>query len=135
MDVVYGIKILFAALGGFLGWFLGGLDPLIIMLVAFVVCDYITGVMVAITKKTLSSSTGFYGLCRKIMIFIIVGIASVIDYNLFPDTAAIRTATIFFYVANEGISILENASLLGVKFPKKMEEVFLQMKEREHENE
>ena len=90
------IQIIFAALGGWLGWFLGGFDGLLYALVAFVVVDYITGVMCAIVDKNLSSSVGFKGICRKVLIFTLVGIANIIDVQVIGSGSVLRTAVIFF---------------------------------------
>ena len=121
------IQIIFAAIGGWLGWFLGGFDGLLYALVAFVVVDYITGVMCAIVDKDLSSSVGFKGICRKVLIFTLVGIAHIIDTNVIGDGSVLRTAVIFFYLSNEGISLLENSSHLGLPIPEKLKEVLEQL--------
>jgi toxin secretion/phage lysis holin len=124
-------KGIFAAIGGFLGWFLGGFDSLVIALVIFIVCDYITGVIYGIKCKKLSSSTGFWGLAKKAVIIIIVGVAATVDNYILGVGAAFRTATIFFYLANEGISILENCSKLGLPIPQKLQNVLEQIKNKE----
>ena len=121
------IQIIFAAIGGWLGWFLGGFDGLLYALVAFAVVDYITGVMCAIVDKDLSSSVGFKGICRKVLIFTLVGIAHIIDTNVIGDGSVLRTAVIFFYLSNEGISLLENSSHLGLPIPEKLKEVLEQL--------
>ena len=77
------IQIIFAAIGGWLGYFLGGCDGLLYALIAFAVIDYITGVMCAIADKTLSSEVGFKGICRKVLVFLLVGIANVLDRSPF----------------------------------------------------
>lgn len=122
------VKAVLTSFGGALGWFVGGCDGFIIVLVAFVIADYITGVCNAIINKKLSSSVGFKGICRKVAIFIMVGIANLLDYYLLGNTAVVRTATIFFYIANEGISLLENTSELGLPVPDKIKEVLIQIK-------
>lgn len=124
------IQIIFTALGGWLGWFLGGFDGLLYTLVAFVVVDYITGVMCAIADKNLSSSVGFKGICRKVLIFTLVGIAHIIDTNVIGDGSVLRTAVIFFYLSNEGVSLLENASHLGLPIPEKMKDILEQLHNR-----
>ncbi len=124
------IQIIFTALGGWLGWFLGGFDGLLYALVAFVVVDYITGVMCAIADKNLSSSVGFKGICRKVLIFTLVGIAHIIDANVIGDGSVLRTAVIFFYLSNEGVSLLENASHLGLPIPEKMKDILEQLHNR-----
>lgn len=129
------IQIIFTALGGWLGWFLGGFDGLLYALVAFVVVDYITGVMCAIVDKNLSSSVGFKGICRKVLIFTLVGIAHILDANVIGDGSVLRTAVIFFYLSNEGVSLLENASHLGLPIPEKMKDILEQLHNRADDTE
>ena len=104
------IQLVFSALGGWLGYFLGGCDGLLYALIAFVVIDYLTGVMCAITDKKLSSAVGFKGIFRKVLIFLLVGIANVIDVEVIGTGAVLRTAVIFFYISNEGVSIWDSPS-------------------------
>ena len=121
------IQIVFAAVGGWLGYFLGGFDGLLYALIAFMVVDYITGVMCAIVDKTLSSAVGFKGICRKVLILALVGIAHILDANVIGDGSVLRTAVIFFYISNEGVSLLENAAHLGLPVPEKMKEILAQL--------
>lgn len=125
-----GIQIAFAAFGGFLGWFLGGFDGFLYALIAFTVIDYITGVMCAITDKNLSSAVGFKGICRKVLIFTLVGIGNVVDVYVLGQGGVLRTAVIFFYLSNEGVSIMENTAHLGLPIPAKLKEVLEQLHER-----
>ena len=125
-----GIQIAFTAFGGFLGWFLGGVDGFLDALIAFTVIDYITGVMCAITDKNLSSSVGFKGICRKVLIFTLVGIGNIVDVYVLGQGGVLRTAVIFFYLSNEGVSILENSAHLGLPIPEKLKEVLEQLHER-----
>ena len=125
-----GIQIAFTAFGGFLGWFLGGIDGFLYALIAFTVIDYITGVMCAITDKKLSSSVGFKGICRKVLIFTLVGIGNIVDVYVLGQGGVLRTAVIFFYLSNEGVSILENSAHLGLPIPEKLKEVLEQLHER-----
>lgn len=118
-----------AALGGWLGYFLGGCDGLLYALIVFVVLDYITGVLCAIADRRLSSAVGFKGICRKVLIFALVGIANILDVHVIGTCCVVRTATIFFYISNEGVSILENAANLGLPVPKKVKEVLKQLHE------
>lgn len=120
-------QIAFAAVGGWLGYFLGGFDGLLYALIAFMVVDYITGVMCAIVDKTLSSAVGFKGICRKVLILALVGIAHILDANIIGDGSVLRTAVIFFYLSNEGVSLLENAAHLGLPIPEKMKEILAQL--------
>ena len=125
-----GIQIAFTAFGGFLGWFLGGVDGFLYALIAFTVIDYITGVMCAITDKNLSSSIGLKGICRKVLIFTLVGIGNIVDVYVLGQGGVLRTAVIFFYLSNEGVSILENSAHLGLPIPEKLKEVLEQLHER-----
>ena len=125
-----GIQIAYTAFGGFLGWFLGGVDGFLYALIAFTVIDYITGVMCAITDKNLSSSIGFKGICRKVLIFTLVGIGNIVDVYVLGQGGVLRTAVIFFYLSNEGVSILENSAHLGLPIPEKLKEVLEQLHER-----
>ena len=132
------IQLIFTAVGGWLGYFLGGCDGLLIALVVFAVTDYITGVMCAIADKKLSSEIGFKGICRKVIIFMLVGIAHVLDVNVIATGSVLRTAVIFFYLSNEGVSLLENAAHLGLPVPEKLKDVLEQLHaraEREKEEE
>lgn len=124
------IQLAFAAVGGWLGYFLGGCDGLLYALLAFVVIDYITGVMYAIADKNLSSEVGFKGICRKVLIFLLVGIANVLDVQVIGTGSVLRTAVIFFYISNEGGSLLENAAHLGLPVPEKIKTVLEQLHDR-----
>lgn len=124
------IQVALSVVGGWVGYFVGGLDGLIYALIVFVVIDYITGVMCAINDKTLSSQIGFRGICRKVLIFLLVGIANILDVYIIGTGNALRTAVIFFYLSNEGVSLLENAAHLGLPVPEKIKEVLKQIHER-----
>lgn len=124
------IQLIFFAVGGWLGYFLGGCDGLLYALIAFVVIDYITGVMCAIIDKKLSSAVGFKGIFRKVLIFLLVGIANIIDVQVIGTGAVLRTAVIFFYISNEGVSLLENAGHLGLPIPEKIKTVLEQLHDR-----
>lgn len=125
-----GIQFVFAGVGGWLGYFLGGCDGLIIALVILVVTDYITGVMCAIADQKLSSAVGFKGICRKVLIFLLVGIANVLDVQVIGTGSVLRTAVIFFYISNEGVSLLENVGYLGLPIPEKIKDVLEQLHDR-----
>jgi toxin secretion/phage lysis holin len=129
------IQLIFSIIGGWLGYFLGGCDGLLYALIAFVVIDYITGVMCAITDKTLSSEVGFKGICRKVLIFLLVGIANILDVQVIGTGSVLRTAVIFFYLSNEGISLLENAAYLGLPVPQKVKTVLEQLHDRSESEE
>ena len=129
------IQLIFTAVGGWLGYFLGGCDGLLYALIAFVVIDYITGVMCAIIDRKLSSAVGFKGIFRKVLIFLLVGIANIIDVQVIGTGAVLRTAVIFFYISNEGVSLLENAGHLGLPIPEKIKTVLEQLHDRAEKDE
>ena len=129
------IQLIFSAVGGWLGYFLGGCDGLLYALIAFVVIDYITGVMCAIVNRELSSAVGFKGIFRKVLIFLLVGIANIIDVQVIGTGAVLRTALIFFYISNEGVSLLENAGHLGLPIPEKIKTVLEQLHDRAEKEE
>ncbi|HFU3867195.1 phage holin family protein [Bariatricus sp. HCP3S3_E12] len=124
------IQLVFTGIGGWLGYFLGGWDGLLYALIAFVAIDYVTGVMCAISNHTLSSEVGFKGICRKVLIFLLVGIGSILDAHVIGSGSVLRTAVIFFYISNEGVSILENAARLGLPVPEKIKVVLEQLHDR-----
>lgn len=131
IDLVWAkIQMAFAAIGGWLGYFLGGVDGLLIALLVFVVLDYVTGVMCAIIDKKLSSEVGFKGLFRKVLIFALVGVAHIMDTNVVGTGSALRSAVICFYLSNEGVSMLENAAHLGLPIPEKFRNVLAQLHDR-----
>ena len=129
------VQMVFAAVGGWLGYFLGGNDGLLIALVLFVAVDYLTGVMCAISDKMLSSNVGFKGICRKVLIFLLVGIANILDVHVIGAGSVLRTAVIFFYISNEGVSLLENAAHLGLPVPGKIKAVLEQLHDRAEKTE
>ena len=124
------IQVIFTGVGGWLGWFLGGCDGLIYALILFVVVDYITGVMCAVADKKLSSEVGFKGICRKVLIFLLVGIGQILDTQIIGTGSVLRTAVIFFYLSNEGVSLIENAAHLGLSIPEKLKVVLEQLHDR-----
>lgn len=119
----------FAALGGAVGAVMGGFDGFLYALIVFVVVDYLTGVMVAVLKKELSSEVGFHGIFKKMVIFALVAVGHIVDTHVIQNGSVIRTAVIFFYLSNEGISILENASVIGLPVPQKLKDVLEQLKD------
>lgn len=124
------IQAVFTMVGGWLGYFLGGCDGLLFALVVFVAMDYITGVMCAAADQKLSSGVGFKGICRKVLIFMMVGIANVLDVQIIGNGSVLRTAVIFFYLSNEGVSLLENAGHLGLPIPSRLKAVLEQLHDR-----
>ena len=130
-EIVGYCQLGFAAIGGALGWFIGGLDGFLYALIAFVVIDYLTGLLAAGVQKKLSSEVGFKGIAKKIAIFLLVGIANTIDVDVIQNGTALRTAVIFFYLSNEGLSILENAGNIGLPIPEKLKTMLAQLKDKE----
>lgn len=124
------IQLIFTAVGGWLGWFLGGCDGLLYALLIFVTLDYLTGVMCAAADHKLSSEVGFKGICRKVLIFALVGIGHVLDTQVIGTGSILRTAVIFFYLSNEGVSLVENAAHLGLPIPEKLKAVLEQLHDR-----
>lgn len=129
------VQLVFAAVGGWLGWFLGGCDGLLFALVTFVVIDYITGIMCAVVDKKLSSAVGFKGIFKKVLIFALVGVGHILDTRVIGAGSVLRTAVIFFYLSNEGISLLENAGHLGLPIPKKLKSILEQLHDRSEKEE
>lgn len=121
------MQIILAAVGGWLGYFLGGCDGLVYALILFVAADYITGVMCAAVDKRLSSEIGFKGICKKVLIFVLVGLANILDVQIIGTGCVLRTAVIFFYISNEGVSLLENAAHLGLPVPEKLKDILQQL--------
>ena len=125
-NVIDKIELAFAAFGGFLGWFWGGFDGFLYALIVFVVLDYFTGLLAAGVRRELSSEIGFKGIAKKACIFILVGLANIVDTQVIGNGSAIRTAVIFFYLSNEGLSILENSAIIGLPVPEKLKDMLLQ---------
>ena len=127
MDQILTIRLYAASIGILVGEILGNFDDLLYALVAFVVTDYITGVLRAIVEKKLSSAVGFKGICKKVCIFTLVGVANVLDVHIIGSGCVLRSAMIFFYISNEGISIIENATKIGIPVPQKLQDMMLQL--------
>ena len=125
------LQVAITALGGWLGYFLGGLDGMMTALIVFMTLDYVTGVMCAIADHKLSSAVGFKGICRKVLIFLLVGIANILDVQVIGSGSVLRTAVIFFYISNEGVSLVENAAHLGLPVPDKLKDVLEQLHDRD----
>lgn len=124
------IQAAFTAVGGWIGYFLGGLDGMMIALLVFMVIDYVTGVLCAIASKQLSSATGFKGICKKVLILMLVGVAHIVDLHVIGNGGAIRGAVVCFYLSNEGLSLLENSARLGLPIPEKLKEVLAQLHDK-----
>ena len=132
IDIVWAkIQMAVAAIGGWLGYFLGGMDGLMIALIVFMALDYITGLMCAMIDKKLSSAVGFKGICKKVLILMLVGVANILDVHVIGTGSALRGAVICFYLANEGLSLLENAAHIGLPVPERLKDVLAQLHNRE----
>lgn len=131
MDNIFNYcKIISAFAGGVLGWVFGAVDSLIYALIAFVALDYITGVLLAIHDKKLSSEIGFRGICKKAMIFALVAVGHILDQYVIGTGSSLRTMLIMFYLSNEGISIIENAGKIGLPLPQKLKDAIQQLNGR-----
>ena len=125
------IQYTLSIFGGIIGWYVGGVDGFMYALIPFIMIDYITGIMVAVLEHKLSSEVGFKGIFKKMLIFILVGVGNMIDFYLIKNGSAIRTAVIFFYTANEGISIIENTAKIGLPILKKLRDILEQLKKED----
>ena len=131
IDLIWAkIQVAITAIGGWIGWFLGGVDGMMIALIVLMVLDYTSGVMCAIEDKKLSSAIGFKGICKKVLILMLVGVANIIDVHVVGTGAVLRGAVICFYLSNEGLSLLENAAYLGLPIPDKLREILAQLHNR-----
>lgn len=128
------IQMGLTVLGGWLGYFLGGMDGMLIALLVFMMLDYATGLMCAIADKKLSSAVGFQGICKKVLILMLVGLANIVDLHVVGTGSALRGAVICFYLSNEGLSLLENAAHIGLPVPDKLKDVLAQLHRREEKN-
>ena len=134
IDIIWAkIQMAIAAIGGWLGYFLGGVDGLMIALIIFMVLDYITGLMCAVIDKKLSSAVGFKGICKKVLILMLVGVAHIVDLHVVGTGDALRSAVVCFYLSNESVSMLENAAHLGLPIPEKLKSVLAQLHGRTDE--
>lgn len=124
-----------AAIGGYLGYFVGGVDGLMTALILFMVMDYITGLMCAVADRKLSSAVGFRGICKKVLIILLVGVAHIVDLHVVGTGSALRSAVVCFYLSNEGVSLLENAAHLGLPVPEKLKAVLEQLHDRDGKGE
>ena len=127
-----GLDFIMGGIIGLFGWFFGGLDGFVMVLLTFAVIDYLSGLAAAVwIKHNLSSSAGFKGISKKCLMFSFVGIAHVLDKYMLGDTKLLRTAVCLFYTGNEGLSIIENADALGVPFPKMLRDKFMELKSKD----
>lgn len=123
------IKTASGVIGAVIGFLFGEITGLFIAIIALMALDYITGVLCGIAAKALSSETGFKGLVKKLMILVIIAVGHLVDTYIIGTGSALMTAVILFFAANEGISILENAAMLGLPIPKKLRDILEQLKE------
>ena len=131
IDLIWAkLQMAISVIGGWIGYFVGGVDGLLTALVIFMAADYITGIMCAVADKKLSSSIGFKGIFKKVLIVMLVGIAHIVDIHVVGTGEALRSAVICFYLSNEGISLLENAAHLGLPIPEKMKSILAQLHNR-----
>ena len=131
IDLIWAkIQVAITAVGGWIGWFLGGVDGMLIALIVLMALDYLSGVMCAIADKKLSSAVGFKGICKKVLILMLVGVANIIDVHVVGSGAVLRGAVICFYLSNEGLSLLENAAYLGLPIPEKLKDILAQLHRR-----
>ena len=136
IDLVWAkLQMAFSVIGGWLGYFVGGVDGLMTALLIFMVIDYITGLMCAIVDKKLSSAVGFKGICKKVLIVMLVGVAHVVDMYVVSSGNALRSAVVCFYLSNEGVSMLENAAHLGLPIPEKLKGILAQLHNRDEKTE
>ena len=131
IDLIWAkIQVAITAVGGWIGWFLGGVDGMLIALIVLMALDYVSGVMCAVEDKKLSSAIGFKGICKKVLILMLVGVANILDVNVVGSGAILRGAVICFYLSNEGLSLLENAAYLGLPVPAKLKAILSQLHDR-----
>jgi len=129
------LQTIYDFLGRLLGWYVGGTDGFVYALIIFIAVDYITGVLCAVVEKNLSSKIGARGIVKKIMIMLLVGVAHLLDIHLFNQGTVLRTVVISFYMANEGLSILENAISIGLPVPQKLKDVLASVREKNNKKE
>ena len=128
IDIVWAkVQMAFTVIGGWIGYCVGGVDGLMTALLIFMVLDYVTGLMCAIADKKLSSSVDFKGICKKVLIIMLVGVAHVVDLHVVGTGDALRSAVVCFYLSNEGVSMLENAAHLGLPVPDKLKGILAQL--------
>ena len=136
IDLVWAkIQMAITGIGGWLGYFVGGVDGLMTTLIIFMVIDYITGLMCAVADRKLSSEVGFKGICKKVLIILLVGVAHIVDLHVVGTGSALRSAVVCFYLSNEGLSLLENAAYIGLPVPEKLRTVLAQLHNRDDKTE
>ena len=134
IDLVWAqLQMAIAAVGGWLGYFVGGVDGLMTAMLVLMVMDYVTGIMCAVIDRELSSSVGFRGIFKKVLILMLVGVAHIVDLHVVRSGEALRSAVICFYLSNEGVSVLENAGHMGLPIPEKLKAILAQLHDRMEE--
>ena len=128
------VQIAITAIGGWVGYFVGGMDGMLIALIVLMSLDYISGVMCAIVDRKLSSAIGFRGICKKVLILMLVGVANIVDIHVVGTGSALRGAVICFYLSNEALSLFENAAHIGLPIPDKLREALAQLHGRKDED-
>ena len=128
------VQIAITAIGGWVGYFVGGMDGMLIALIVLMSLDYISGVMCAIVDRKLSSAIGFRGICKKVLILMLVGVANIVDLHVVGTGSALRGAVICFYMSNEALSLFENAAHIGLPIPDKLREALAQLHGRKDED-
>lgn len=121
-----------ATIFGYISKFLGGFDTLLVTLIILIVVDYVTGVIGAAYEKKLSSAIGYKGIIKKVIMLLVVGVAVTLQ-RILPQGLPLREMTILFFIANEGLSVLENAAKV-IPLPKKLKNVLLQLKDKTEED-
>lgn len=131
MNIIGAIKVGLTAFITWIGWLVGGYDTMMVTLLLFMCADYISGILCGISNKELSSEVGFKGIAKKIMILLLVGATNLLGQA--TGIEGLRYIVISFYLANEGISIIENASILGLPVSQKIKDVLEQLKNTSNE--
>lgn len=124
-------NIIFSVIGAFIGSFFGEVDGLLYALLFFIFIDYLSGIFAAVVERNLSSSIGFRGIFKKISLLFLIAVANLIDTRILKQGGAIRTMVVFFYLSNEGLSILENTIRIGLPVPKKLQVILKQLNQEE----
>lgn len=129
----FDFKLALGEAGAIIGFFIGGADGLIKALIVFAIVDYITGVAAAAIEHRLNSEIGFKGITKKLLLFCIVGVAHILDVYVLGTGAVCRSAVVLFYIANEGLSIIENVARCGLPIPDKLKIILEQLKENSND--
>lgn len=123
------ISIIASVVGTYFTWLFGAWDLALSILILFIVLDYVAGLIKGFVNKNLSSDVGLHGIARKAVIFIVLIVAVALDRLLNTGTWMFRTLVCYFYIANEGLSILENCCEIGINVPEPIKQALIQLKE------